>query len=65
MTEAEARKLEIGDRVVFDYEGWHPPVCGTVKGLRPQEFMVRWDDGQLGEVPYNGADKHIRRTSKL
>ena len=61
MTEIEARKLEVGDRVVFDYEGWHPAGYGTVIELNQWEFKVKWDDGQVGEVPYAGTNEHICR----
>jgi hypothetical protein len=60
MTEIEARKLEVGDKVVFNYDGWLPSVCGTVIELNQWEFKVKWNDGQVGEVPYSGVNENIR-----
>lgn len=56
MTKTEARKLKVGDRVV-----WHGRMTfiGTVSKRTPAGVVIDWEDGKTGWLQYGLMD-HIQ-----
>lgn len=59
MTEREARKLKVGDRVMWDCDAGD---CGTVIDVGYHGATIKWDNGQTGGVDFRGMSKISRAT---
>ncbi len=52
MTAVEAKRLSVGDRVVFS-DG----VEGVVTKLLPHGVTCKWNDGQIGSIAFDAMQK--------
>jgi hypothetical protein len=64
MNTAGARRLALGDRVVWNgMDGYQPAGPGTITRITAHEVEVRWDDGTV--TRYRRAHLHNLRHVKL
>ena len=54
MTKDEAKQLTILSTVMWDE---NPDDLGTVRELNPDSFLVDWQNGQLGFIDFQDAER--------
>ncbi len=53
MTEAQSKRLNIADRVIWEGNRDNE---GSVVAADPRSVRIRWDNGSLGEIDHRDMD---------